>query len=110
MLTHDNNANDRQDFADLDSLLDMPVPTMVPDHPERLDEYEDVSARFLRAFESFTARKRERAVDEVILAEFGPSRLSNSRHFAKQVETHVDDEALIEKPVVFVSINPKMLV
>jgi hypothetical protein len=76
---------------------------------ESLPDYPGIRERFLAGFEPFVSSKKLEAVARLLPQELLQENLAHSPEFQAAVAQRLDSEALLEKPYVFVSLNPKML-
>lgn len=76
---------------------------------ESLPGYEEIRARFEQGFSGFVSAKKLAAVKAIISEEITSETLVKNPDFAQAIANRVDDEALLEKRYVFISVNPKAL-
>lgn len=75
---------------------------------ESLPDYEGVSRRFLGDFQAFVAAKKDQAVQRYLKDELPEgSGLTQDPDFVAAVVRNLDEEGLLEKPYIFISINPE---
>lgn len=75
---------------------------------ESIAGYEDMRRRFMDGFEAFVNQKKLDGARKVLRDELGESVLAKNEDFVQAVAAQVNDEALIEKPYIFLSVNPKL--
>lgn len=75
-----------------------------------MPDFEGISRRFLQGFESFITAKKYQAVRAVLKDEIQQSRLSNNPDFINAIVNRMDDESVLEKRYIFISVNPQALV
>lgn len=83
----------------LDSVIDV---NSIPD-------FESVKQRFEDSFQAFVRDKKYTAAAEAIREEFGKESLVRNEDFVNQVADRIEDEALVEKRFVFISVNQEYL-
>lgn len=77
---------------------------------ESMPNYEDVRARFEQGFGGFISAKKLAAVQAVLPEEIQSETLVKNPDFIQAIANRVDDEAVLEKRYVFISVNPQVLV
>lgn len=77
---------------------------------ESMPDYEGIRQRFLQGFDSFVAAKKYQAVRAVLQDETSSQTLASNPGFVADIVRHVDDEALLEKPYIFLSVTPTAMV
>ncbi len=77
---------------------------------ESMSDYDEIRARFEQGFSGFVAAKKLEAVTAIISDEIPSETLVKNPDFIQAIANRVDDEALLEKRYVFISVNPKALV
>jgi hypothetical protein len=73
---------------------------------ENLPEYEGTSQRFMEAFPPFVMLKKEQAVRALLKEEIPSETLVKNPDFIAAIACRVEDEALVEKRYIFLSLNP----
>ena len=69
-------------------------------------DYEGVSRRFQEGFSAFEWERRMTAAAKVLATEITHETLVRNPDFIAQVAGRIDEEALLEKRYVFISVNP----
>jgi hypothetical protein len=77
---------------------------------ESMPDYDDIRARFEHGFSGFVAAKKLEAVKAILPEEIPNETLVRNPDFIEAIAGRVDDEALLEKRYVFISLNPEALV
>ena len=77
---------------------------------ESMSDYDEIRARFEQGFSGFVSAKKLAAVQDIVSEEITSETLVNNPDFIQAIANRVDDEALLEKRYVFISVNPKVLV
>lgn len=75
-----------------------------------LAEYEAVSRRFSQEFPSFVAAKKYQAVCKVVKEDVQLDMLKNNPTFIHSIVQRMDDESILEKSYIFISLNPQMAI
>ncbi len=75
---------------------------------ESIADYEGIRSRFLQDFEAFVQAKKAQAVEKVLQNEIRHETLRNNPDFVQAIINRISDEAVIEKPYIFLSINSKL--
>lgn len=75
-----------------------------------MPEYEDVSRRFQQSFEGFVMAKKYQAVRTILREEVQNETLVKNPEFIQSIVNRVDEEALLEKRFIFISVNTEALV
>jgi hypothetical protein len=73
-------------------------------------DYEGISRRFLQGFDGFVTAKKYQAVRAVLKEEIQHETLVNNPDFINAIVNRMDDESVLEKRYVFISVNPQALV
>ncbi len=71
-----------------------------------LPEFEGVRQRFVRGFENFVAIKKHQGVQSFLADEITHETLVNNPDFLRAIAHRVSDEAVLEKPYIFLSLAP----
>jgi hypothetical protein len=74
---------------------------------ETMVDYDGIRQRFAQGFERFVAAKKYQAVCALLPDEIQNECLVKSPNFIQAVTHRVDDEALLEKRYIFLSVNPQ---
>ncbi len=74
---------------------------------EAMPDYEAVSRRFLEGFHPFAMSKKTAAVRAVLKTEITHETLVRNPDFIDAIARRVEDEALLEKRYIFLSVNPE---
>lgn len=78
---------------------------------EAMPGYADIRARFEQNFQNFVDAKKLQAVHAVLKEEFtGTEKIVKNPDFIQAIANRVDDEALLEKRYIFISVNPQALI
>jgi hypothetical protein len=77
---------------------------------ESLPEYAAVRDRFLKDFENFVSFKKHEAVRRILLEEVASATVANCLDFQAAVIQHLDNEALLEKQSMVLSLSSKTLI
>lgn len=77
---------------------------------EQLPEFDSVRERFETEFPAFVREQKIKAVIEALQEELGAASTLQMPKLVSDVMKRLDDTALIEKPYVFISVNPKVLI
>jgi len=77
---------------------------------EAMPDFEGISRRFLQDFEAFVQQKKVSAVKAVLKQELSASVLSESENLVQAIVANLDEEALLEKRYIFLSVNAQCLV
>lgn len=75
-----------------------------------MPDFEGISRRFLQGFGSFITAKKYQAVRAVLKEEIQHSALSNNPDFISAIVNRMDDESVLEKRYIFLSLNSQALV
>jgi hypothetical protein len=75
-----------------------------------MPDYEGVSRRFQQGFESFVTAKKYQAVRAILREEVQHETLVKNPEFIQAIVNRVDEEALLEKRFIFISVNTNALV
>ncbi len=75
-----------------------------------MPDYEGISRRFLQGFEPFVTAKKYQAARDVIKEDVCLETLVKNPDFIDAIVKRVDDEAVLEKRYIFISVNPNALV
>lgn len=75
-----------------------------------MPDYEGISRRFLQGFESFVTAKKYQAARDILREDVRHETLVKNPDFIDAIVKRMDDEALLEKRYIFISLNPKALV
>lgn len=86
--------------------MEQPVGTVAL---ESLPDYQGIKERFEGNFTAFVREKKLKAVISALQEEFGPTIVLDKPQLVQDVIERLDDAALGEKPYVFISVNPKVL-
>jgi hypothetical protein len=73
---------------------------------ESIPQASAIEERFHTGFEAFLQSKKQKAVAETLQKEIRSKRLSQNKDFTQRVMARLADEALVEEPFVFLSVNP----
>ncbi len=76
---------------------------------DSIPDFENIKQRFEQSFQSFVQDKKYTAAAEAIRDEFGKESLVQNEDFVTQVAHRIEDDALIEKRFVFISVNQEYL-
>jgi hypothetical protein len=76
---------------------------------ESLPEYPSIRERFLSGFNSLVLDKKHEAVQQALPTEINNTVLLHCPSFKAAVIKQLDNEALLEKPYIFISLNAKTL-
>ncbi len=76
---------------------------------QAIPNFEDIKQRFEKSFQAFVQDKKYTAAAEAIRDEFGKESLVQNEDFVNRVVDHMDDETLVEKRFVFISVNQEYL-
>jgi hypothetical protein len=74
---------------------------------ESMHDYDGIRQRFLQGFDGFAAAKKYQAVRAVLPEEVPNETLVRNPDFVQAIVRCVDDEALLEKRYIFLSLNPQ---
>lgn len=74
---------------------------------EAMPDYESVSRRFLEGFNRFAMAKKTAAARAVLKTEITHETLVRNPDFIDAIARRVEDEALLEKRYIFLSVNPE---
>lgn len=74
-----------------------------------MPDYEGVSRRFLQGFESFVSAKKYQAARDILREDVRHETLVKNPDFIEAIVKQMDDEALLEKRYIFISLNPQAL-
>lgn len=77
---------------------------------ESMPDYNDIRARFEQGFSGFVFAKKLEAVKAILPEEITHETLVKNPDFIQAIARRVDDEALLEKRYIFISVNPMALV
>lgn len=76
-----------------------------------MPDYEDISRRFLQGFQSFITAKKYQAVQTVLKQEIlHDTTLTQNPSFVTAIVNRMDDESVLEKRYIFISVNPQAMV
>lgn len=75
-----------------------------------MPDFEGISRRFLQGFESFINAKKYQAVRAMLKEEIQQSKLANNPDFISAIVNRMDDESVLEKRYIFISLNPQVSV
>lgn len=75
---------------------------------EKLPEYEGTRHRFEEGFHRFVTLKKEEAVRLVLREEVPSESLVKNPDFIDAIVNNVEDEAIVEKRYIFLSLNPEL--
>ena len=73
---------------------------------EALPEYAETRQRFEAGFGRFVTLKKEQAVCLLLPQELSSETLVRNLDFIQAIASRVDDEAILEKRYIFLSLNP----
>ena len=73
-------------------------------------DYEGISRRFLQGFDGFVAAKKFQAVQAIVKEEMMSETLVKNPDFISAIVNRMDDDAILEKRYIFLSVNPQALV
>jgi hypothetical protein len=74
-----------------------------------MPDYEGISRRFLQGFESFVSAKKYQAARDILREDVRHETLVKNPDFIEAIVKRMDDEALLEKRFIFISLNPQAL-
>lgn len=77
---------------------------------ESMSNYEEIRARFEQGFSGFVTAKKLEAVKAILPEEITHETLVKNPDFIQAIANRVDDEAMLEKRYIFISLNPKALI
>jgi len=72
-----------------------------------MPDFEGVSRRFLQGFEAFITAKKYQAVRAVLNDEIQHEALRKNPDFITAIVNRMDDESVLEKRYIFISLNPQ---
>jgi len=75
-----------------------------------MPDYEGVSRRFQQGFEGFVMAKKYQAVRAILREEVQQESLVKNPELIQAIVNRVDEEALLEKRYIFISVNTEALV
>jgi len=75
-----------------------------------MPDYEGISRRFLQGFEGFVSAKKYQAVRAILREEVQHETLVKNPELIEAIVNRLDEEAIMEKRYIFISVNPKALV
>lgn len=75
-----------------------------------MTDYEGISQRFLQGFDSFVTAKKYQAVCAVLKEDIQHETLVKNPDFVTAIVNRMDDEAVLEKRYIFLSVNPQALI
>lgn len=75
-----------------------------------MPDYEGISRRFRQSFESFVMAKKYQGVRTILRDEVQHETLVKNPEFIQAIVNRVDEEALLEKRFIFISVNTEALV
>lgn len=73
-----------------------------------LADYEAVSRRFQEGYPAFVASKKYQSVCQVVKEDVQLDALKNNLDFINAIVQRMDDESILEKSYIFLSLNPQM--
>ncbi len=76
---------------------------------DTMADYDGISQRFLQGFGSFITAKKYQAVCAVLKEEIQHESLVKNPDFVTAIVNRMDDEAVLEKRYIFLSVNPQAL-
>ncbi len=77
---------------------------------EALSGYAEIRERFEQSFQDFVSHKKLLAAQAVLRDEIQSANIANNSDFIKAVAARVDEESIIEKRYIFLSLNSEALV
>lgn len=77
---------------------------------ESMPGYLEIRERFEKSFESFEEKKKVQAVIAALKDELPEWQVANNPAFINAIAANVDEEALLEKRFIFLSVNPQAFV
>ncbi|HEY9744949.1 MAG TPA: hypothetical protein V6C99_01890 [Oculatellaceae cyanobacterium] len=77
---------------------------------ESMPNYAEIRDRFEQGFEEFVSAKKLAAVKAILPEEIPSETLVCNEDFIQAIAKRVDDEAILEKRYIFISVNPKALI
>jgi hypothetical protein len=70
-----------------------------------MPDYDGISRRFQQSFESFVTAKKYQAVRAILREEVQHESLVKNPELIQAIVNRVDEEALLEKRFIFISVN-----
>lgn len=77
---------------------------------ESLPEFADISSRFESEFPKFVRETKIRAVINALEEELGAGITLKMPRLVSDTMANLSDEDFVEKPYVFISLNPKVMI
>jgi hypothetical protein len=75
-----------------------------------MPDYDGINRRFQQGFESFVTAKKYQAVRAILREEVQHESLVKNPELIQAIVNRVDEEALLEKRFIFISVNTEALV
>jgi hypothetical protein len=75
-----------------------------------MPDFEGISRRFLQGFNAFIKAKKCQAARAVLQTEVRHAGLAKNPRFINEVVNRMDDESVLEKRFIFISLNSQALV
>lgn len=75
-----------------------------------MPDYEGISRRFLQGFEPFITAKKYQAARAILKEDACHETLVKNPDFIDAIVKRMDDEAILEKRYIFISLNPQVAV
>ncbi len=80
--------------------------TLTPEiNIDAIADHEDIERRFTGSFDEFVRSKKLTAAVEAAHSELSGTKIAHNEDFIGRIAEAIDDEAIVEKRFIFISVN-----